>query len=70
MSILKGALGLLAAGTAVAAFKAAKNASRNDPLVAAGAVIVGTAATSAAVHTIADEVGELRRRARNGRGNG
>ena len=67
MSIIRGALGLLAAGTAVAGYKVARNALHQDePLVAAAAAVIGSVAASRAAHNLSDELGEVRRRSRGG----
>lgn len=64
MSILKGALGLLAAGATVAAYKVARATKEDEPGVALGAVVVGALTASAAAHALTDEVRELRDRGR------
>lgn len=64
MSILRGATGLLAAGTAVAAWKVAKSARNDEPGLAIGALLVAAVSASAAAHKLADEVEEFRDRRR------
>ncbi|MBX3027069.1 hypothetical protein KF840_19370 [bacterium] len=62
MSILRGAIGLLAAGTAAAAYQAAKNSRRGGD--ALGAAVVTATAASVAAHALTGEVRELRHRVR------
>lgn len=64
MSILRGAMGLLAAGTAVAAYRVAKEAKHSDPGIALGAIVLSAFSASAAAHNLADEVEEFRNRRR------